>query len=75
MNIRQDEAQNLVFLDGITLEGWLDDSRCEGCGERRVYYLIYDAMFCPTCNEWLELRCDDPACPYCLTRPARPLEA
>lgn len=74
IGMREDEGQNLVMIGSVSLEGWLDDSTCPRCGERRVYYLIYDAVFCAACNEWLEVRCDDPACAWCQSRPPRPLE-
>ncbi len=73
MPVSVDQQQNLVVIDGFTLEGWLDRQRCPTCREARVYYLAYDAFFCPDCNVWLELRCDDPGCDLCACRPARPL--
>lgn len=33
----------------------------------------YDAYYNEETNEWLESRCDDPNCEYCLDRPDRPL--
>ena len=35
----------------------------------------YDAYYCPSCNQWLELaQCGDNDCPFCYPRPARPKE-
>ena len=73
MSVTVDARDNLVVIDGFRLEGWIDRHSCPTCGEARVYYLVYDAFFCPECNTWLELRCADPACDMCACRPARPL--
>ena len=34
----------------------------------------YDAYYDDETNEWLESKCDDPTCEFCVNRPARPLE-
>jgi hypothetical protein len=73
--IRMEPQDNLVIIDGFSLEGWVDQGVCEACGEPRVYYVAYDAFFCATCNRWLEFRCEDPGCDLCACRPARPLGA
>lgn len=73
MPVIVDQGQNLVIIDGFRLEGWLDQRACPSCREARVYFLVYDAFFCPACNVWLELHCDDPRCDVCACRPARPL--
>jgi hypothetical protein len=73
MPVTIDTRQNLVLIDGFRFEGWIDRQSCATCGEVRVYYLVYDAFFCPACNAWLELRCADPACDVCACRPERPL--
>ena len=73
MAVRMDPEENLVVIDGFRLEGWVDQAVCGACGERRVYYAAYDAYFCAACNQWLELRCEDPGCDLCACRPARPL--
>lgn len=33
----------------------------------------YDAQYCVDCNEWIEKRCSDPLCVYCVNRPEKPL--
>jgi hypothetical protein len=38
----------------------------------RGYSDKHDAMFCKTCNVWLEGRCNDPNCEFCLNRPEIP---
>ena len=73
MAVRMDTGENLVVIDGFRLEGWVDQAACGACGELRVYYAAYDAYFCAACNQWLELRCEDPGCDVCACRPARPL--
>ena len=46
---------------------------CERCGGPSVYFLAFDATCCPSCNTWLEIRCQDPDCLHCQCRPERPL--
>ena len=41
---------------------------------KELYSEEYDAMYCETCNRWLEDQCDDPACEYCTARPPAPLQ-
>lgn len=33
----------------------------------------YDAYYNEETNQWLESRCDDPTCEFCVDRPTRPL--
>lgn len=33
----------------------------------------YDALYCSLCNEWLEPKCTDEKCYYCVNRPDRPM--
>ena len=46
---------------------------CDGTNTIQIYR--YDAWACRDCNEWLEKKCGDPACPYCKDRPETPYEA
>lgn len=46
--------------------------RHEPCGSALTRSERWDAYYCPVCNEWLEGRCDDPACEFCAGRPERP---
>ena len=73
MVVTSNPEDNLVVIDGFRVEGWIDQRRCPTCQEARVYYLVYDAYFCPACNAWLELCCADSECDVCACRPARPL--
>lgn len=43
------------------------------CGLTAVNHSIHDAYYCILCNEWMEPVCEDPDCPYCKDRPARPV--
>jgi hypothetical protein len=40
-----------------------------------VYSEEYDAYYNQATNEWIESKCDDPACEFCPARPAQPLKA
>lgn len=73
MHLTADPIQPLVQLGGVIIEGWLADLRCGSCGGTGVYYLAHLASFCPTCNVWLEVHCNEPDCEVCRCRPARPL--
>ena len=42
---------------------------CETCGGRLILFFKHDAVCCPGCNQWIDLRCGDPECPYCSQRP------
>jgi hypothetical protein len=33
----------------------------------------YDAYYNPLTNEWIESKCDDPTCEFCINRPERPI--
>lgn len=73
--ILADDAQRLVMLGQVRLEGWIEEPPCPTCGAPRIYWAAYDATFCPACNTWLELRCTEPSCHACRLRPATPLWA
>lgn len=32
----------------------------------------FDAKFCVKCDEWIEKRCPDPTCSFCVNRPNKP---
>jgi hypothetical protein len=71
--IHADESQHLIMIGSLRLEGWIEEPPCPRCASPRIYWVAYDATFCPTCNRWLELRCDDPGCTACRVRPPTPL--
>lgn len=45
---------------------------CGDCGTARQYACGYDAVLCPTCDEWQSPLCG--RCDACAARPARPSE-
>lgn len=63
------------YFKRLTYHGRWVNQICEYCGERLFFYDKYDATCCPTCNIWIEKRCNDPKCPFCSKRPESPLEA
>ncbi len=74
MTIHEDLAHGTVTIDGVCVPGHIDRERtCSACGSARIYHDDFDAYFCPACNTWLEGACSDPACEYCVRRPAHPL--
>ena len=48
---------------------------CETCGGRLILFFKHDAVCCPGCNQWIDLRCGDPECRYCSQRPQTPADA
>ena len=38
-----------------------------------VYSEEYDAYYDEDTNEWLDDKCDDPTCEFCMNRPERPV--
>lgn len=47
---------------------------CPVCEGPVVRVEKHDAHACMTCDVWVEDRCSDPGCSYCVSRPARPSE-
>jgi len=47
---------------------------CPSCVQLLRFSDDYDALYCATCNEWVEVTCDDPTCEACQHRPATPLD-
>ena len=45
---------------------------CKFCGTAAEICPEYDAMYCPTCDIWVEQRCGDPFCEFCTDHPPRP---
>lgn len=64
-----------VNVGGLQLEGWLAAASCTACRSTLVYYVVYDALFCPECNAWAVVFCEDASCMYCRVRPPRPRAA
>lgn len=56
--------------------GMIGIGRCPVCdGTNTIQIYRYDAWACRDCNEWLDVNCGDPTCPYCKDRPETPYEA
>ena len=45
---------------------------CSKCKTLKSYSEDYDAHYCKKCNIWLEDKCDDPFCLFCMKRPSDP---
>jgi hypothetical protein len=73
MKIVADEHSKKVTVDNISFEGFIHDDKCVTCGQNKIYIDNYDALFCPSCNMWLESPCTDLDCEYCKARPKSPL--
>jgi hypothetical protein len=69
----ENEENDVLVINGLKFEGFIDDAVCEKCSERRIYSSRYDAYFCAQCNEWMEDACKDPSCEFCAYRPFKPL--
>jgi hypothetical protein len=41
---------------------------------KKLYSIEHDAIYDEETNEWLDDKCDDPNCVYCMNRPEKPLE-
>jgi len=74
VEIREDLESGFVMIDGLRIEGFVDNQACSACGTQRVFFDDFAAFFCPACNRWLEDGCDDSLCNFCSRRPAVPLE-
>lgn len=46
--------------------------RCPYCNGEISYNEKYDAECCTVCDIWLENKCLDPECCYCVNRPEKP---
>jgi len=40
---------------------------------KRTYSEEYDAYYDEDTNEWIDGKCDDPTCEFCMNRPERPV--
>lgn len=74
MKIEEDEENSRVIIDGIVIQGYIDQSVCGNCNQKKIYHSKYDAYFCPNCNVWLEHTCSAYDCEFCRNRPEKPLD-
>jgi len=44
----------------------------EKCDHFKRYCRKYDAYYCPQCDVWMEDRCKDQNCEFCVKRPEKP---
>jgi hypothetical protein len=70
--IKESGDERTVSVGGVVFEGRIEESECNRCGLFVIYYVKYDAYFCPFCREWLDRQCSDPECEYCRPRPSVP---
>ena len=49
-----------------------DEIGCFVCGHFRSYNVEFDSNYCDPCNSWLEGKCKDPGCIFCVKRPKYP---
>jgi hypothetical protein len=64
------------YSNGRVVNGWVvaELERCDSCNSQLIYSEDYDALFCGSCNHWVEsAHCSDPSCDYCHGRPEQPL--
>jgi hypothetical protein len=47
-------------------------NHCPNCNSERQYSNKYDAYYCELCNIWLEEKCEDEGCDFCVERPEKP---
>ena len=45
---------------------------CSRVVHEKLYSKEFDTDYCKSCNSWLEDKCDDINCEYCINRPLFP---
>ncbi len=74
MEIYENKARQVVAFNGHEIEGYRYDSKvCPQCTSDVFYAVVFDAIFCPYCNVWVERHCEDPTRDYCRKRPDYPI--
>ncbi|HSW88227.1 MAG TPA: CPCC family cysteine-rich protein [Candidatus Saccharimonadales bacterium] len=74
LGISESKNSTVVKIGSHEITGFVDFQRCGTCNTLRIYNDKYDRFFCPTCNKWLESRCNDPSCEMCRSTPDKPLK-
>lgn len=73
LEIRENLQDNTVQLGALRIEGWMAPASCVACHGRLVHYAVFDALFCPSCNQWTARQCAMPDCYFCSIMPEHPL--
>lgn len=47
---------------------------CPACFQMLRFSDDFDALYCASCNEWVEIMCLDLSCELCQSRPEHPLD-
>lgn len=47
---------------------------CPACFQMLRFSDDFDALYCASCNEWVEITCVDLSCELCQSRPEHPLD-
>lgn len=63
--MRQSDVQRMIDMITESIVSMKDNPE--------KYSEEYDAFYNVETNQWLESKCDDPTCEYCMSRPERPL--
>ncbi len=50
----------------------LVNQKCICDTKQKFYSEAFDTLYCESCNTWLEDKCDDINCEYCINRPVFP---
>jgi tetratricopeptide (TPR) repeat protein len=73
LEIQENTKEHTVQLGPLRIEGWVAPASCIKCHGRVVHYAVFDAQFCPECNQWTARQCTMPDCYLCSIMPERPL--
>jgi hypothetical protein len=73
--IHEHTHEHRAEVGELQLEGWMAPASCTVCRGPLIHYVVFDALFCPECNAWTAILCQDPGCTYCRVRPERPRAA
>jgi hypothetical protein len=68
-----DLGKNNLKIGNQIITGFIREEKCDKCSNFLVYNDIFDADFCPDCNEWKDIRCPDTNCDTCKSRPSKPV--
>lgn len=66
------EVRDWVLGGATAVKHGMRNPSCTVCTREGVRHEHYDAYYCAACNVWIEGKCDEPNCEYCVGRPDRP---